>query len=213
MTSNHVEMTWKWPQNNIIQNRWSSVWAIFIETSTIRPLQNFVPSALPALPISWRIYEERVLEREIKQKSVVGILILLTLMNGDVATVNNDELSDIQYIKCTYYWIEYIRSKRINVYGHACTWLRDRKSTWDDTITLQHENTTTKPIITNIDKVTQQSENVGIFIKRTVPRALFVYWFSFKFGELNVSRTGSLKWRKSSIRFVFVCSLERPSSD
>ena len=47
--------------------------------------------------------EERVLEREIKQKSVVGILILLTLMNGDVATVNNDELSDIQYIKCTYY--------------------------------------------------------------------------------------------------------------
>ena len=34
---------------------------------------------------------------------VVGILILLTLMNGDVATVNNDELSDIQYIKCTYY--------------------------------------------------------------------------------------------------------------
>ena len=48
----------------------------------------------------------------------MGILILQTLMNGDVATVNNDELSDIQYIKCTYYWI---RSKRINVYGHACT--------------------------------------------------------------------------------------------
>ena len=133
----------------------------------------------------WGSVLERVLEREIKQKSVVGILILLTLMNGDVATVNNDELSDIQYIKCTYYWIEYIRSKRIDVYGHACTWLRDRKSTWDDTITLQHENTTTKPIITNIDKVTQQSENVGIFIKRTVPRALFAYWFSLKFGELN----------------------------
>ena len=99
---------------------------------------------------------------------VMGILILLTLMNGDVATVNNDELSDIQYIKCTYYLI---RSKRINVYGHACTWSRDRRITWDDTITLQHENTTTKPIITNIDisTVTQQSENVGIrVIIRTV---------------------------------------------
>ena len=177
-------------------------------------------------------------------------------MNGDVATVNNDELSDIQYIKCTYYWI---RSKRINVYGHACTWLRDRRITWDDTITLQHENTTTKPIITNIDisTVTQLSENVEIrVIMRTVivQRALealeryecstwlrmeYIYlalpgvhaswiadwsahwWYfswlifhwSFAFAELNVSRTGSLKWRKSSIRFVFVCSLERPSSD
>ena len=40
MTSNHVEMTWKWPQNNIIQNLYSSVWAIFIETSTIRPLES-----------------------------------------------------------------------------------------------------------------------------------------------------------------------------
>ena len=56
--------------------------------------------------------------KNVKSKTEICCGNSRTLMNGDVATVNNDELSDIQYIKCNYYWI---RSKRINVYGHACT--------------------------------------------------------------------------------------------
>ena len=50
----------------------------------------------------------------------MGILILLTLMNGDVATVNNDELFHIQYTICMIPPINYRRIIHIVKVGKIC---------------------------------------------------------------------------------------------